>query len=167
MSRLWRDQIPAPWTICGSNGKQIHRGVPEIRDLGYFKRINGLRFWCLQKPLKIATFWHRRNFAKSCPASFAAVKKFRVRNNEHVAPSVLLHISWLSFHITYPKFCQWGVCLRWWWACWMIERIPDLRHHFLGHIAGLKDQLYRSDVGEWSGMNWRRMGSFDGRLIGW
>ena len=89
MNRLGRPQLPAPWAICGSNSKQIDRGVPEIRDLGYFKRINGLRFWCLQNPLKIATFWDPPNFAKSCPANFAAVKKFRVRNNEHVAPSVL------------------------------------------------------------------------------
>ena len=87
MNRLGRPQLPAPWAICGSNSKQIDRGVPEIRDLGYFKRINGLRFWCLQNPLKIATFWDPPNFAKSCPANFAAVKKFRVRNNEHVAPS--------------------------------------------------------------------------------
>ena len=28
----------------------------------------------------------------------------------------------------------------------MIERIPDLRHHFLGHIAGLKDQLYNNEL---------------------
>ena len=142
MNRLGRPQLPAPWAICGSNSKQIDRGVPEIRDLGYFKRINGLRFWCLQNPLKIATFWDPPNFAKSCPANFAAVKKFRVRNNEHVAPSALFCTLRLKMsEIQRLDGTCHGQCATRgsWWSC-SITRSCSRSHESLLRIFSRSDR---------------------------
>ena len=74
------------WVLLWKH-KIMCRKFPEIRSLSYFKRINGLEFWCLQIPLKVVTFWDQTKLAKSCPANFVPLKKFRVRNNERVTPS--------------------------------------------------------------------------------
>ena len=74
-------------STCFEEQGNVCRKFPEIRSLSYFKRINGLEFWCLQIPLKVVTFWDQTKLAKSCPANFVPLKKFRVRNNERVTPS--------------------------------------------------------------------------------
>ena len=79
------------WVLLWKH-KIMCRKFPEIRSLSYFKRINGLEFWCLQIPLKVVTFWDQTKLAKSCPANFVPLKKFRVRNNERVTPSDLLDV---------------------------------------------------------------------------
>ena len=83
------NQIEVSYLVLVSKSKEMCRKFPEIRSLSYFKRINGLEFWCLQIPLKVVTFWDEPKLAKSCPANFVPLKKFRVQNNEHVTPSVL------------------------------------------------------------------------------
>ena len=82
------NQIEVSYLVLVSKSKEMCRKFPEIRSLSYFKRINGLEFWCLQIPLKVVTFWDEPKLAKSCPANFVPLKKFRVQNNEHVTPSV-------------------------------------------------------------------------------
>ena len=81
------NQIEVSYLVLVSKSKEMCRKFPEIRSLSYFKRINGLEFWCLQIPLKVVTFWDEPKLAKSCPANFVPLKKFRVQNNEHVTPS--------------------------------------------------------------------------------
>ena len=84
------NQIEVSYLVLVSKSKEMCRKkFPEIRSLSYFKRINGLEFWCLQIPLKVVTFWDEPKLAKSCPANFVPLKKFRVQNNEHVTPSPL------------------------------------------------------------------------------
>lgn len=86
------NQIEVSYLVLVSKSKEMCRKFPEIRSLSYFKRINGLEFWCLQIPLKVVTFWDEPKLAKSCPANFVPLKKFRVRNNERVTPSDLLDV---------------------------------------------------------------------------
>ena len=87
------NQIEVSYLVLVSKSKEMCRKFPEIRSLSYFKRINGLEFWCLQIPLKVVTFWDEPKLAKSCPANFVPLKKFRVQNDEHVTHSQFRHFS--------------------------------------------------------------------------
>ena len=95
------NQIEVSYLVLVSKSKEMCRKFPEIRSLSYFKRINGLEFWCLQIPLKLVTFWDEPKLAKSCPANFVPLKKFRVQNNEHVTPSV-----WPSLGNDFLRNCE-------------------------------------------------------------
>lgn len=152
------NQIEVSYLVLVSKSKEMCRKFPEIRSLSYFKRINGLEFWCLQIPLKVVTFWDEPKLAKSCPANFVPLKKFRVQNNEHVTPSIVVYLVIVCFILYIPSENVWNP-KAWWPLSWTMchtGKLMELLHNSFLFTIAWKCPPHILSFRSWTGF-WRNL----------